>query len=234
MEAIHKNLSAIVMAPTLMACMTTTVLVHWVFGVETVLTIPKMPILPVELLPQVIVLGLVSGLIGVAFNKGSLNISRFYSLPVFRKPWMKIAFPLLLTIPLTYLLPQILGAGDNIIEAMVDLEGTLGMVLVILLGKFFFTIFSTGSGAPGGSLQPMLVLGSWWGACTGTCWCSWGSCRKLPAEYGGLRHGRPVCRLRPGTGDGHPAAFGNDRPVLPSGTFGHCDPVCLCGRGNRP
>ena len=119
-----------------------------------------MPILPVELLPQVIVLGLVSGLIGVAFNKGSLNIGRFYSLPVFRKPWMKIAFPLLLTIPLTYLLPQILGAGDNIIEAMVGLEGTLGMVLVILLGKFFFTIFSTGSGAPGGSLQPMLVLGS--------------------------------------------------------------------------
>lgn len=160
MEAIHKNLSAVVMAPTLMACMTTTVLVHWVFGVETVLAIPPMPILPVELLPQVIGLGLVSGFIGVAFNKGSLGIGKFYSLPVFRKPWMKIAFPLLLTIPLTYLLPQVLGAGDEIIEAMVSLEGTLSLVLVILIGKFIFTILSTGSGAPGGSLQPMLVLGS--------------------------------------------------------------------------
>lgn len=160
MEAIHKNLSAVVMAPTLMACMTTTVLVHWVFGVETVLSIPPMPILPVELLPQVIGLGLVSGFIGVAFNKGSLGIGKFYSLPVFRKPWMKIAFPLLLTIPLTYLLPQVLGAGDGIIEAMVGLEGTLSLVLVILIGKFIFTILSTGSGAPGGSLQPMLVLGS--------------------------------------------------------------------------
>ena len=151
MEAIHKNLSAVVMA---------TVLVHWVFGVETVLSIPPMPILPVELLPQVIGLGLVSGFIGVAFNKGSLGIVKFYSLPVFRKPWMKIAFPLLLTIPLTYLLPQVLGAGDGIIEAMVGLEGTLSLVLVILIGKFIFTILSTGSGAPGGSLQPMLVLGS--------------------------------------------------------------------------
>ncbi len=164
MEAIHKNLSAVVMAPTLMACMTATVLVHWVFGVETVLTIPKMPILPVDLLPQVIGLGLVSGLVGVAFNKGSLGIGKFYSLPVFRKPWMKIAFPLLLTIPLTYLLPQVLGAGDNIIEAMVGLEGTLSLVLVILIGKFIFTILSTGSGhcypAPIGNDRAVLPSGA--------------------------------------------------------------------------
>lgn len=180
MEAIHKNLSSMVMVPTLMACMVTTVMVHWFFGMETVLTFPKMPFLPLELLPHLIGLGLFSGFLGVAFNKGSLGIGKFYSLPIFKKDWMKIAFPLLLTIPLTYLLPQVLGAGDGVIEAMIDLKGTLTMVLIVLLGKFLFTILSTGSGAPGGSLQPMLVLGSLCGALYGNVMVQLGL---LPEAY---------------------------------------------------
>lgn len=180
MEAIHKNLSSMVMVPTLMACMTTTVMVHWFFGLETVLTFPKMPFLPLELLPHVILLGLFSGFLGVAFNKGSLSIGKFYSLPIFKKDWMKIAFPLLLTIPLTYLLPQVLGAGDGVIEAMIELKGTLTMVLIVLLGKFLFTILSTGSGAPGGSLQPMLVMGSLCGALYGNAMVQLGL---LPEAY---------------------------------------------------
>ena len=180
MEAIHKNLSSMVMVPTLMACMTTTVMVHWFFGMETVLTFPKMPFLPLELLPHLIGLGLFSGFLGVAFNKGSLGIGKFYSLPIFKKDWMKIAFPLLLTIPLTYLLPQVLGAGDGVIESMIELKGTLTMVLIVLLGKFLFTILSTGSGAPGGSLQPMLVLGSLCGALYGNVMVQLGL---LPEAY---------------------------------------------------
>lgn len=180
MEAIHKNLSSMVMVPTLMACMTTTVMAHWFFGMDTVLIIPKMPFLPLELLPHVILLGLFSGFLGVAFNKGSLGIGKFYSLPIFKKDWMKIAFPLLLTIPLTYLLPQVLGAGDGIIEAMIKLKGTLTMVLIVLLGKFLFTILSTGSGAPGGSLQPMLVMGSLCGALYGNVMVQLGL---LPEAY---------------------------------------------------
>jgi H+/Cl- antiporter ClcA len=180
MEAIHKNLSSMVMVPTLMACMTTTVMVHWFFGMDTVLTFPQMPFLPLELLPHLIFLGLFSGFLGVAFNKGSLGIGKFYSLPLFRKDWMKIAFPLLLTIPLTYFLPQVLGAGDGVIEAMISLKGTLSMILVVLLGKFLFTILSTGSGAPGGSLQPMLVLGSLCGALYGNVMVQLGL---LPETY---------------------------------------------------
>ena len=180
METIHKNMSAMVMVPTLMACIVATVLVHSVFGWETVFLIPKMPIMPVEYLPLLIGLGLFTGLMGVAFNKGSMNMGRFYGLPIFRYHWMKLAFPLLLTIPLTYLLPEVLGAGDNIIEDMVELKGTLAILLVLLVGKFVFTLFSTGSGAPGGSLQPMLVLGAVCGAIYGNVAMEMGW---LPPEY---------------------------------------------------
>ncbi len=160
MEIIHKNMSALVMVPTLMASTTATLLVHNVFGHETVLAIPKMEIMPVNYLPQLVGLGILTGLAGVAFNKGTFAMGKFYQLPIFKNSWMRIGFALLLTIPVTYLLPQILGAGDNLIEAMVDLEGSLPLILVYLVGKFVFTLCSTASGAPGGSLQPMLVLGS--------------------------------------------------------------------------
>jgi H+/Cl- antiporter ClcA len=167
MEVIHKNLSSLVMLPMLMASLTAAVVAHAVFGMDTVFAIPKMPILNVRYLPHLVVLGLFTGAMGVLFNKCSTNIGRFYALPVFKKPWMKIAFALLLTIPLTYLFPAILGAGDGIIEDMVDLKGTVPLLLALLTGKYIFTVLSTGSGAPGGSLQPMLVLGAVCGALYG-------------------------------------------------------------------
>ncbi len=180
MEVIHKNLSAMVMLPTLMASLTAAVIAHAVFGMDTVFTIPRMPILDVRYLPHLTLLGLFTGAMGVLFNKGSLNIGKFYQLPVFKAPWMKIAFPMLLTIPLTYLFPAVLGAGDGIIEAMIDLKGSVAMILCLLIGKYFFTLFSTGSGAPGGSLQPMLVLGAVCGALYGNLACAMGL---LPPEY---------------------------------------------------
>ena len=180
MEAIHKNLSALVMVPTLMASITATVLVHGVFGRDTVFAIPKMSLLPVEYLPQLIGLGLFTGLVGVLFNKGSLNMGRFYNLPIFKSLGMKIAVPLLLTIPLTYLLPEVLGAGDPVIEAMVDLKGTISFVLLLLVVKIIFTLFSTGSGTPGGSLQPMLVFGALCGSLYGNLAVALGI---LPPEY---------------------------------------------------
>ena len=180
MEAIHKNLSAMVMVPTLMASISATILVHGVFGRDTVFAIPKMSLLPVQYLPQLIGLGLFTGLVGVLFNKGSLNMGRFYNLPIFRSLGMRIAFPLLLTIPLTYLLPEVLGAGDPVIEAMVDLKGTVSFALLILVVKMVFTLFSTGSGTPGGSLQPMLVFGALCGGMYGNLAVALGI---LPPEY---------------------------------------------------
>lgn len=180
MEVIHKNLSALVMVPTLMASLTAAVIAHAVFGMDTVFAIPRMAILQPVYLPHLVVLGLLTGVAGVLFNRGSLGIGRFYGLPVFRKPWMRIAFPLLLTIPLTYFLPAVLGAGDSIIEDMVELKGSIPLIVCLLLGKYIFTFLSTGSGAPGGSLQPMLVLGAIMGGLYGSVAVELGM---LPPEY---------------------------------------------------
>ena len=180
MEVIHKNLSALVMLPTLMASLTAAVVAHFVFGTETVFAIPRMPILDAAYLPHLALLGLFTGTIGVLFNKASLNMGRFYGLSFFKAPWIKLLFPLLLTIPLTFFFPYVLGAGDGVIEDMVELKGTVPFIILLLVGKFAFTMFSTGSGAPGGSLQPMLVLGAICGGLYGNLAAGLGL---LPPEY---------------------------------------------------
>lgn len=63
---------------------------------------------------------------------------------------------------------------------MVELKGTVPFIILLLVGKFAFTMFSTGSGAPGGSLQPMLVLGAICGGLYGNLAAGLGL---LPPEY---------------------------------------------------
>lgn len=99
------------MLPTLMASLTAAVVAHFVFGTETVFAIPRMPILDAAYLPHLALLGLFTGTIGVLFNKASLNMGRFYGLSFFKAPWIKLLFPLLLTIPLTFFFPTYWGPG---------------------------------------------------------------------------------------------------------------------------
>jgi H+/Cl- antiporter ClcA len=180
MEVMQKNFSTLVIAPTLVASVTAGVIAHTFFGMDTVFLIKPMPLLHQGFLPHLILLGLFSGFMGVLFNKVFFGIGAFYKLPIFKNSVMKIAFPLLLTIPLTYLLPQVLGAGDGIIGAMINLKGSISMILLLLLGKYLFTVLSTGSGAPGGCLQPMLVLGSLTGGLFGSVASALGF---MPPEY---------------------------------------------------
>lgn len=92
----------------------------------------------------------------------------------------KAPFPAPSYHPSHVLFPYVLGAGDGVIEDMVELKGTVPFIILLLVGKFAFTMFSTGSGAPGGSLQPMLVLGAICGGLYGNLAAGLGL---LPPEY---------------------------------------------------
>ena len=73
---------------------------------------------------------------------------------------MRYVFPLLLTIPVGFILPDIMGGGDVVVEHLVDGQATLQLVIIVLTAKLLFTMLSACSGIPGGSLQPMLVMGA--------------------------------------------------------------------------
>ena len=144
----------------LAAAFTATIISRAIFGRATIFDIPDLQLLPISYYGIVILVALASGLAGVIFNWGLLNIGRFYSLPCFKRPVQKIAFALICAGILGYFLPEVLGGGNDLINHLAKAPVSLQLLLIFLAGKLIFTLISYGCGVPGGFFLPMLVIGA--------------------------------------------------------------------------
>lgn len=158
LEELHRNFSVVVLLPAMAAAMTATVISRFFFGNDTIFDFFGLPFLPLEYYGYVALLSLVVGLAGVIFNAGLLNIPRFYKL--FPTPFSKIVFALFCAGILGFVYPQVLGGGNELINNIAKTPYTLQALLLLLAGKFIFTMLSYGSGVPGGFFLPMLVIGA--------------------------------------------------------------------------
>ena len=158
LEELHRNFSVVVLLPAMAAAMTATVISRFFFGNDTIFDFFGLPFLPLEYYGYVALLSLVVGLAGVVFNAGLLNIPRFYKL--FPTPFSKIVFALFCAGILGFVYPQVLGGGNELINNIAKTPYTLQALLLLLAGKFIFTMLSYGSGVPGGFFLPMLVIGA--------------------------------------------------------------------------
>lgn len=160
LEELHRNFSIMVLLPSMAAAFTATIISRAIFGRDTIFDIPDLQLLPISYYGIVIIVALVAGAFGVIFNLGLLNVNKFYSLPLFRKPVHKIIFALLCAGCLGYFLPEVLGGGNSLINHLAKTPVSLQLLLVFLAGKLLFTLISYGCGVPGGFFLPMLVIGA--------------------------------------------------------------------------
>lgn len=160
LEELHRNFSIMVLLPSMAAAFTATIISRAIFGRATIFDIPDLQLLPIGYYGIVILVALASGLAGVIFNWGLLNIGRFYSLPCFKRPVQKIAFALICAGILGYFLPEVLGGGNDLINHLAKAPVSLQLLLIFLAGKLIFTLISYGCGVPGGFFLPMLVIGA--------------------------------------------------------------------------
>ena len=167
LEELHRNFSSVVLAPAMAAALVATMVSRVVFGRDPIFHFGMLPPFPLRYMWLAVVLGIIIGAAGVIFNKGLLNISRFYALSVFRNDYMRIAFALVTAGILGYVFPQILGGGNDLINSLYQLPLSLTLFLTLLCGKFLFTLISYGCGTPGGFFLPMLVLGALCGGSIG-------------------------------------------------------------------
>lgn len=169
LEELHRNFSAVVLLPAMTAAMTSTFVSQLLFGRALTFNFRSIPRIPLDIhILYAILVAVVAGLCGVIFNYGLLNIHRFYSLPVFKNLYMKITFALLCAGILGFILPQVLGGGNRLVDELATKSFPLQLLFALLIGKFIFTLVSYGTGVPGGFFLPMLVLG----ALTGSI-CAW-------------------------------------------------------------
>lgn len=168
LEELHRNFSIMVLLPSMAAAFTATLISRGLFGRESIFIFPNLQILPIHYYGLVILVAAIVGLAGVVFNKGLLSVGRFYSLPIFKKPIVRIIFALGCSIILGYTLPEMLGGGAELINDMSKAPVSLKMLVAFLVVKFIFTLISYGCGTPGGFFLPMLVIGALCGSvCAG-------------------------------------------------------------------
>jgi len=164
LEELHRNFSGAVLLPAMAAALTSTMVSRFFFGRNTIFGFYGLPTLPLKHMGFVVLIAIFAGIGGVIFNAGLLNINRFYDLRIFKNQYFKILFALICAGLLGFVLPQVLGGGAGLVNGLVQSDYTTTMLLIILAGKFLFTLISYGCGTPGGFFLPMLVLGALIGA----------------------------------------------------------------------
>jgi Chloride channel protein EriC len=159
LEELHKNFSPAVLISSMAAALSADVVAQNVFGQQPIFDFKNLVVFPLEYSFYLIGLGIICGLLGVVFNKSLIKTLGLYEKSKLPKVLYPV-IPLLIAGILGFLLPEVLGGGNDLVESLGVIDYSLITVMVFLLVKFIFTMLSYGSGVPGGIFLPLLVLGS--------------------------------------------------------------------------
>ncbi len=160
LEELHKNFSPVVLASAVAASVTSVCVTRFVFGQSSVFDFHNIPLMPFHYYLYVVVLGLLVGAFGVLFNSSLVKFQIFYEKLSLLPSHLKPAIPLVAAGFLGFVLPQVLGGGDGLINSLPQMHYAFSILLVILAAKFIFTMLSYGTGVPGGIFMPLLAIGA--------------------------------------------------------------------------
>ena len=167
-EEIHKEFSAPLIVSVMTASVVADFLVSQVLGVAPVITLSFASDLPHIDYLFVVLIGVYCGVLGALHNKGMFLCQSLYEHIDRHLPYARLAVPFVLSGVMAFTFPQLLCGGDAIMELIAQ-PGILAMgtIVFLLVGKYLFTTISFASGAPGGTLFPLVVMGSLSGALFG-------------------------------------------------------------------
>lgn len=161
LEELHRNFSGAVLLPTMTSAITATIVTHFFFGRSTSFHFLNLVPMPAEHLGLVVLIAISAGFAGIIFNYGLLHTSSFYNLPFFKNQYVKILFALFSACLLGFFLPQVLGGGNTLVDQLAAGRfSSLSFLVLLLIGKYVFTLISYGCGVPGGFFLPLLVVGA--------------------------------------------------------------------------
>lgn len=173
LEEVHKNFSVAVLFSVMTASVASDFVSKYVFGLSPVFQFSVDSFIPLSCYWLIVILGVLLGLGGAAYNKATLKTQDLYGKIKWLKPHFRPVIPFLLAGILGFTLPQVLGSGHHMVDLLTNGSLLPSGVLILLLAKFLFSIISFGSGAPGGIFFPLLILGAYIGGAFGMTTVSW-------------------------------------------------------------
>jgi len=171
-EELQRELSPLTYGTALIAAVVADVVTRSLTGQLPSFHITGYPMPSLSALPLFAVLGVLAGLLGIAFNHSLLwTLRRFHAWRRHLPRWAAPALVAVLAGLLAWWLPEAIGGGHETAEALLRGEyaavGFIGFLLLLFAAKFLLTVLSYGSGVPGGIFAPLLVLGALVGLLTG-------------------------------------------------------------------
>jgi CIC family chloride channel protein len=168
LEEVVGNLHAPVLGSVVLASATSWAMLRLLLGNDPLFKVPQYQLVsPLEFAVYAI-LGILGGLVSVAFTKLLLAIrARFLRFPRKTVWFQPVAGGLLVGI-MGWFVPQTLGVGYKYVGDALNGNMVLKVMMLLLVLKFFAVVTSYASGNAGGIFGPSLFLGAMLGGIVGT------------------------------------------------------------------
>ena len=168
LEEVVGDLHAPVLGSVVLASATSWAVLRLLLGNDPLFKVPQYQLVsPAEFVLYAI-LGILGGLVSVAFTKLLLNLrARFLRLP--RKTlWFQPVAGGLAVGLMGWFVPQVLGVGYAYVGQALNAGMAVRLMLLLLVLKFFAVVISYASGNAGGIFGPALFLGAMLGGSLGS------------------------------------------------------------------
>lgn len=146
------------------ACLAADAVTRLLVGDRPVFTVEFVHVPTVACLPHCFVIGVLGGLLGIAFNQAILVAGRFSKDRPDRTIALAILAAALLVVGVGWFAPTAIGGGLSWIDGLLKGAFSLQTLAALLVFRFVLTSGSYALGTPGGIFAPMLLLGGILGA----------------------------------------------------------------------
>lgn len=161
LEEMQKIFSAPLITAVMAAAVTSDFFVSQVLGVKPVLSLHFVSHLPHIDYIIVIIMGICLGVLGALHNVGMFFAQDLYTKLTYKAPFSRYLIPFLAAGVVAFTVPALLDGGDALFEIIQDpYVEPLTLLVALLIGKYFLTTLAFGSGVPGGTLFPLVVMGA--------------------------------------------------------------------------
>lgn len=160
LEEVQRDFRPVVFGAAFLAAAVADIVARLASNQLPVFAVPSYPIPPLTTLPFFAVLGVVTGLLGVAYNRGIFITLNLFS-PFRGKYQLLLAAVIGAIVGITgWFMPMAVGGGHSVAERVLNGEFVVAAIPLWFLLRFGLTMISYGSGAPGGIFAPLLALGA--------------------------------------------------------------------------
>jgi chloride channel protein, CIC family len=160
LEEVQRDFHPFVFGAAFLAAAIADIVSRVLSGAFPVFAIPDYPTPPTMSLPIFAVLGILAGLLGVAFNRGLLGTMNLFARVQGRWGLGIVAVVGAMVGIVGWFSPMTVGGGHSLAETALAGNLVLAVIPILFVIRFIMTISSYSTGAAGGIFAPLLALGA--------------------------------------------------------------------------